>query len=693
MAIPITPINPLDAQSQFTPPQDAIQPQAQKPVQETPVDPKRKKINDEIRTQRDICRTYRRKLLQNWTTNIDYRRGKPFSSHRDDDQIAVNLDWTMTKTKQAALFSQVPEVRIKNPMASQFEKKLNDRLRKAGIETAMDECLPDCINAAGLGAVLVSYEAITEDRSASIKKETLVEGQEPEMTTIPVPLDVRYLTERISPADFLWPTSFTGSNFDNAPWVGRSGRISWAQAVNRFSLPEEDRETILGEDRSVLDRLTHDVEKDRADSDRMVGFDEIFYKEFQFDQDAKSYSTIRHLVFVAGKTKPVIDELWKGQKTGENGQVIGAQKYPLRVLTLAYISDETIPPSDTAIGRPQVDEINKARTQMIKQRERSLPVRWADVNRVDPSIMQSMIRGTWQSFIPVQGPGDKVIGEVARASMPVENFKFHAIAMGDLRDEWTIGPTPLQVEEMENDPDQNKSSFNSPAGRERAKVASFLCGIAEVLGGLMCIYDDPADFGEGFDPILSKYLECSILADSTVLLDASQKLSRLNQFVNTYGKSGWVDLEPLLKEAAILSGVDPSVVRAPQPKPPVEPNISLRLTGVQDLLNPLALALLIKSGQAPPPELIEQAKQLIQQAVVPPQLPGDQGPMDPNNPEGGQGLPPGLPPGVGGPLPAPQQGPPPGGPTPSPSPHPVGEAHPQWTTMPKLDKRSDSKQG
>jgi hypothetical protein len=73
------------------------------------IDPKVKKINDEFRTRIDACKQYRRKLIPNWTTNIDWRRGKPFSSQADSDQIAVNLDWTLTKSKQAQLFSQVPQ--------------------------------------------------------------------------------------------------------------------------------------------------------------------------------------------------------------------------------------------------------------------------------------------------------------------------------------------------------------------------------------------------------------------------------------------------------------------------------------------------------------------------------------------------------------------------------------------------------
>lgn len=700
--------------------------------QNTPVsngdgrDEKTKKRHDDFRSRVDVCKSYRRKLIPNWTTNIDYRRGKPFTSQGDEDQVAVNLDWSLTKAKQSALFSQVPEVRLDidfktSPWGAAFQKKLNNILISAGIETAMDECLPDCINAAGIGVVLVSYDVIKEDKqmpkmdTSTLTPEELAnvhatgehQGQPVEMDTVPHILDHRYVVQRISPADFLWPVGFTGANFDNAPWIGRSGRVTWAEAVQKFGLTDADKELILGEDRPNLDRLTTDIEREKTSNDDMVPFDEIFYKTQQYDEGAEAYSALHHLVFVAGKEKPVVDEPWNGQKVGPDG-ITGSQKTPIRVLTFTYITDETIPPSDSAIGRPQVNEINKSRTQMIRQRERSLPIRWYDVNRVDPTIQQSLMRGTWQAMIPVQGAGDRVIGEVSQAKMPQDNFMFDKVAKADLQEEWTVNNTGKQLEEGEEGGDslQNKTSFNTQVGRERAKVASFVVGISEVLGGLMCLYEDPQSLGQGFDPGFSKSLAFSILADSTVLLDVGQRVSRLNHFMNTYAKSGWIDVESVLQEIATLHGLDPAkVIRPPQPKPPVEPNISLRLTGVEDLLNPLALAFMIKSGQAPPQEMIEQAKALIQQAVVPPQgmqMPGQVQPLGglPMLPQGAPGGAPGMPPGGGGgaqppgpPLTPPVGGPPSGSPVPPPQPPKLGEAHPNWTVLPALNKRSEGGQG
>jgi hypothetical protein len=332
-------------------------------------------------------------------------------------------------------------------------------------------------------------------------------------------------------------------------------------------------------------------------------------------------------------------------------------KKPIRVLTLTYISDDDIPPSDSAVGRSQIIELNKGRTHMNKQRARNAPWTWFDVNRLDPAIQAALLRGTWQHAIPVQGDGSRIIGSVQQPPIPQENFTFDNIAKADLQEIWTIGSNQLGIGgdvETKGEAGIIQQNFQTKVGRERARVAAYFVGIAEVVGSLMCLYEDPATFGQGFDPSVSERLGYSILADSTVLVDAQQRLERLNAFLNTYAKSGWINLEPILKEIATLVGLDPTtVVVPPKPQSPEPPNISLRLTGGQDMMNPLLLAFMIKAGQAPEPELVEKAKALIQNSVQMQQ-----------------------------PLP-PVQGMPPGPPT------NTGEANPNMGLLPAITKRAE----
>jgi len=641
MAHSISAEDPVMDMTQTTQTNTELQNQPVPPKDET-VLPETKKRWQQFKSRIETCKQYRRKLIASWSVNIDYRRGKPFASQADEDRIAVNLDWSLTKTKHATLFSQVPQIRLNHPPETlelgpwivRFEQRVNDALRVAGIESAMDEVLPDVINASGIGAVLVSYEAITEDKEVPLmdpstvppefqeefQTSNTINGEPIEMTTVPIVRDKRYLITRISPSDLLWDTDFTGSDFDNAAWLGRSGKLEWAQAVNLYKLSEDEKDKLVGDSRTVMDKLSYDSESERNVPNEKINFDEIFYQEYKYDSTAKSFSTIHHLLFIDGKDDPVIDEQWKGQRLEEDS-ILGCTKLPIRVLTLSYITDDTIPPSDSAIGRPQIDELNKSRGQIITHRDHNIPIRWFDVNRVDPTIQHSLIRGTWSAMIPVQGAGDKVLGEVSKSSMPQENFLFDNIIKQDLTEAWSIGANQLgsgNDVETKGEGDLIESNFQTRIGRERAKVGKFFCTIAEILGGLLVLYEDPAAFGEGFDPAICKTLGYSITADSSVLLDSNQRLERLINFVNFGAKSGWVNLEPVFNEIAQLSGLDPaSVIRPPQPEPPVKPNISLRITGAEDLMNPLVYAFLLKSGQAPEPELIEQAKQHITMVVIP----------------------------------------------------------------------------
>jgi len=684
------------------------------PTDQVTEDP-RAKINKQLKESVSTCKQYKRKLIQSWSVNIDYRRGKPFASQSDEDRISVNLDWSLTKQKQALLFSQVPEIRVNHPPQTtsaeflpwihNYEQRINDTAVQAGIETALEECLPDCINAAGIGIVLIARETITEDvevpaidlstfmpeEAAQIEASRMLpDGSELPMASVPRVLDSRYRITRVSPADFLWPIDFTGSDFNDAPWLGRTGRMTWPEAMATFKLNEADKQKYCGgEDRNIMDRLNTDAEKDEAETYE-VAFDEVFYKERSYDAKSKSFDAIHHLVFLGGSKKPVIDESWKGQQPDpETNLLVGSLRRPLQVLSLTYITDEAIPPSDSAIGRPQVNELNESRTHMVLQRKHSRPVRWFDVNRIDPTIQQALMKGVWQHMIPVQGNGDNIIGEISRSAMPQENFLFDGIIKGDLNEAWQVGQGQVGTDiETKAEVNAVQGNMQTRIARERAKVSKFICIIAEVLGGLLSIYEDPATIGEGFKPSVSRTLVYSILADSTVLLDSGQRIKRLVDFVNFAAKSGYLNVEPVLKEIATLTGLDPNVViQPPAPKPPAEPNISLRLTGAEDMMNPLLLAFMEKFGITPDPAAIERSKKLIQLAMMPPpgtimptpQQPGEVGPDgQPAEPNPMDKVP----------IPiAPQPGAADISPAPPGAPPPVGDAHPNWSAMPRINER------
>lgn len=673
------------------------------------------------------CKRKRRDLVDAWATNVDHLRGKPFAQESDEDRVYVNTDNVFAKRKAAQLASQCPEARLKakrgprkaevEALLPAFAERLNDTLREANTGDALFETAKDVINAAGVAAVLCGYEARTEQVPAlGVDPQTLSPEQQAglaqaatldeegakqalqllgiPMTTAPRTTSSRFYARRFSPSDLLWPLEFERSNFDESPWLGHSDRMREAEALIELKLTPEDIEDLVGGKARDNTNLRDDTDSDTAGEagERLVNYDEIFYWRAKFDPNEKHLSCIWRIVFVEGREQPVIHEAWTGQKYLNSIGYVGALKLPIRVLTLDYVSDDAIPPSDSALVRPQVNEMTRSRTQLIQQRERSTPLRWHDVNRLDPLTSVNIMRGVHQASIPVKGRGDGIIGEVARANYPSENYEFDRIIMRDMTSQWGMDENQLgqfaRGRRTAREAEVVQANFATLTGFQRARVAAFFCGIAEVIAGLLVLFGEdlpqpkPAA-PQGPPPMpgapppppppppldlrqLSQLIDYSVLPDATVLLDANARADQLMETLDMVGKSGYVNPEPIVREILMLKGVNPDdVMMKPQPKPEEPPNISYRFSGVQDLTNPVVLAMLVEKGQAPSPQSLQAALKILQTAGISPML----------------GLPPAESVTPGGPPMGAEGGMPPG--------LPPADARPEWTAMPSITKRTE----
>lgn len=589
-------------------------------------------------------KTKKRDLIPLWQESIDYRRGKPTDVDSDDARNPISLDWSNTEVAIAQLFSQVPTVVVKGKgkfaqAAPPVQERLNYRLKKAKVGVAFDQVMPDVVNAAGAGAVLVSYEALMGTRSVPVIADNMLPWHDKaliklgvmqrEMMDQPFAYDKKFAVDHISMADLLWPEEFKGSDFDDASWIGHSARAPYEEACSMFpTLVDEDKEKICGDNRTSQDRLSSSEDPDAYSEEDVVSYDEIFYWRYRYHKGEKSYSAIHRLVFVDGVDEPVVDEPWKGQRLDpEIGTYIGACKFPIRVLTLAHMSDEAIPPSQSAIIRHGVKALIRSRLQQDQQREFSKPMRWGDTNRIDADILTAIMNGEWQHIIPTQGSGEKAIGEVARSNYPREGQEFDAVLKSEVQD--AVGAGPNQMGNM--NPGERSAAeariaqgnFSTRTGQKRARTVAFFLGIAEVMLGLMCLYDDFALPEQPPDQRLQMWdktrinheLIFDLRGDATVLLTADEQIDRLMRFINMAGPSQFVNPEPIIRELAALSGLDPDeVVVKPQPKKPDAPSISLRFTGTEDLRDPMVTALLMKADMAPGIAELKAAIALIQSA-------------------------------------------------------------------------------
>lgn len=638
-----------------------------------------KAIVQHFRTQIATAKSHRRQFSQEWKRNVDLRLGRIATINTngypitdgDDLQTEINPDWYLTKTKTANLYSQTPSVQVTHengtykPAIVPFAKALNYELgdKRANVGVPMEESLNDVVNASGIAAVMVAYQARfqsmeipsidTSGYSPEQVEAMLADGSVTMQTVKGGMTSYRFVAKRVSPTDLLWPASFSGSDFNDSDWVGHTNELGWALAKADFNLTDDDKKlAISGERKDTQDDLRALPENNNLMGFESVKYDEIFYWRARVDPDEPDLKSIWRMVFVHGlETKgPQVDEPWYGQTTTEDGRVVGAMKFPIQFLTLTYVSDNPVNRSDSAAARPQVNDLRRSRSQYFQNRQRSRPIRWFDVNRVDRTIQDALMRGDWQGFIPSNGPGDRSIGEIARASYPQEDMAFDRQTTADLHSMWMIGQNQLGTlssgEKTAAEVETIQGNFNTRIGQERALVQKFFLNIVEVLAGLMALYSDfPSLTDEEKQAMQQAWngrqiltdLAFKIRPDSTIMLDANQRVERLSKFLNMTAQSGVVDIRPIIEEMAELSTLDPGkIMKQPEPPKPQEASISFRFSGKDDLMNPMVVAILAKNDQLPSPEDIKKAEMALaatQQgvaAVVPNAgQPPQQGPPQP----------------------------------------------------------------
>ncbi len=597
------------------------------------------------RTRIAASRKRRDDLVSLWQQNVDARRGKDSETDGSAVRVSVNQDWPLTKAKIAQLYSQTPEVRLTpkddrfRPAVPVFGRELNAAIEDASVGSTIEEVLADVVNASGIGGVLVSCETRTEPREVpAIDPATLPPDQqmalaqgllELPMETVDHPVDIQHLAQRLSPADLLIPSDFTGSNYDHARWLGRDGRMTWPQAVTALKLTEEQREAVLGSDKragGVYNSLSTDSTKFR--DTEVVNFTEIFYWRHFYHPEETSFKALQRVVFVDGLDAPVINEPYTGQQRGEMG-LVGVTENPIRILTLTYISDDSLPPSDSSVGRFQVDELEESRDAMVQQRKHSIPIRWYDTNRVSPGTKSILEKGTYQGFIGVNGNGDRALGEVARASFPAEKFEFDRVIKNDLTEMWQVGTNQAGAfasgERSAKEAGIIQQNFQRRVGQEQDKVTKFFVGIAKVMAGHLALYgtfDLPDELGQD-RALMANAFTYSVRVDSTVRLDAEQRIEQLMRALNMTAQSGFINPKPIIAEIIELSGLDPAkVVIDPQPKPP-EP-VKISISDAADLADPIFLATLMRTQQAPTPDDVAAAQKMlasVQTGAIPTQPP------------------------------------------------------------------------
>lgn len=618
----------------------------------------------------EACEKKRDRLIKDWKENTNYRKGKPLGAEPEEDAVCIPVDWARTKNKAAQLFFQVPTVIMEAKMtgleaaapvaAAALNDVMNDEV-KAHI--CMDEVLQDIINATGFGVLLVGIDVVTKTvMRDKYQPEQVQAEQAPPAMPMPgmpppippppgpiaseidanggvmpqvpqaVPIYQCLYGTRLSPARFLWPVEFVGSDWQTAPWLGYDEDLTVAVALRKGWITKDFIKENDDKLKSTSDSSDDDENKDTS---KKVVVQHIYYKKSLVDPAEIDPRKIGHLVFVNGKKEPVVKEDFKWQVYNEQTREwMGMTTYPIKVGTVTTLSDDAMPPSDSEIGRPQVRELMRSRSQMVKQRDRSMPLRWFDVNQVDDDIAEQMRKGVYQDMIPMNGPGGTAIGEVARANYPRDSWDFQRVIDQDLDEAWSMGrnqqglDTPGETSATEAGIVNQNS--NVRIEYERVKILRLYLEMAEAIFDLMQLFQDDQRWVQivGADGMKSLQAwdkttikgEYAFRAhpDSAVRVDVAQKRAESLNVYKLLRQDPLINPTAITQEVVETHGYDPSkVMTAPAPPSPPPAAVRFSFTGA-DLSNPMTVAFLQKhAGMALAPEDIAAAKALMQDAGVP----------------------------------------------------------------------------
>lgn len=560
-----------------------------------------------------------------------------------DDEVVVNKSFPFVEQKKAQLVFQVPEVSLKpkRPGLEQavhvFQAALNHELGPDGAHAKrmFDACLFDVLTC-GIAASKIGYAAFLGERT--------VTGPNGKPRRLPTLAHEEYFWRRVSPDKLLLPVEFEGDDFDDADWLGMEFEKDLETAIRDYKLPKdfdggttEIAKSLSGEkDAIALGAVT-----------KKVKGVEIWYRAHRFDPDAHPLA-YRCLVLLEGQDDPVRHSESPYQRPTPDGKLGGMRGSPIHLLTLRTIAGSAYPPSDVEMARHIEDELSKGRTQMIQQRDRNIPLRWADQNRLSPDQLKKIIDGDIGSVTPVDGNGNEIIGEVARANFPRENFTFNEICAADYEDIWAIGKnqrglrdegarTATEIQVMQGAADLRLDA-------ERTRVLGFFTSGAKKFGSLLQLFKDEASYieivGEDGQQALMQWDKTAIQgefaydvkADSALRIDRAMERKQLLDLYNLTANDPNVARVELLKQLLRAYHLDPTriVVEQLPPAPPEKPRVSLSFKG-EDLAIPAVWAILKEYGLEPGPG----AEQPPQGSTPSSPL----GPLAPPPPHGGAGEP------------------------------------------------------
>lgn len=553
-----------------------------------------------------------------WDQNIEAYLGKGDRKKFGKNTTLVRKDFSLTEIKKALLFYQLPEVSAEarkpeyEPAAPLVGSVVNDFLNghKLNAMAMVDEVLMDLLCPAGIGVTKIGYEAFVDPKVREIPAINPTTGL-PALDDLtgkvvmqPNIIRESFFWNRIPPKMFLYPPTFIGSDFDAAPWLGFKYTLNKTVAQKVFELSNDETQAGASLD-LTKDLLASDVGRDSTDTQNTVALYELWYRAAEFDPEIGDPEVFRQLVILEGREEAPLIHRDSPYQIIEEGKMVGGMKgNPIHVFTLRYVSDHAIPQSDSSASRDQVDELSHGRSQMIDQRDRSVPLVAYDTSRVPKESIDKYLRGDTQELIGIPGfdGSNPPFVPIQKGQFPRENFEFNNVINRDIGETWALGQNQLGLDtdtrRTATELSLMQTGTDTRMDKERAAfLRKFAAGCQKVLA-LIQMFATEEDYARVADDngqmILQAWDATAIAGDFTITLapDSSQRIDAAagkKEAVEIYKMFG---NDPLTNQVELRKctwrklGYDPTkLVLEPQPKAPEMPQISASFKGED--LNPM----------------------------------------------------------------------------------------------------------
>lgn len=548
--------------------------------------------------------------IEDGKTNVARYTGKYLATTPVEDTCLVPTDFYYAESKRGKLFHRLPAVYVKPELpgiedaAIVFQAALNKKLgaKILNVLPTVKQVIMDCITGPGFGAVAVGYQPI-------IGKPEQVQDQ---MTGAMVPnlLGGYYFVSHIPSGDLLVAPEHIGLDFNKSPWVGQ-----------RFKEDVPDGDTQGGSSDVDDRRLTPLPQGAQAALRKQRTGYEVWYRAHLFDDDVQHPDKIRVFkVYDDDRQTPVIVRDHPHQQYANSAGKLekGMRGYGVKPITMRYVPDAWMAPSDASMARNTADELSKGRTQMLQSRDRNKAQWGFDSTRVDKDVQAKIEKNEIQGGIPFNGPGQDATWPITKGDAPHEAYKFNDYAQADLDRIWRL-PAPSRGEVAEGSSTATEQQIAATASQEAHEgdrdvfLLWYVDEIAAEVAALMQLYATEQEFVElvGADAQRLKKIpdevqqqakaagqDARVLVpwnmdsiqglyaftakpNSQVFVDAAQELTQMMKQYQFLANSPNVNKAEMERQILAHGGLfDPSrIMQQPPPKQSPPPAVALSVKG------------------------------------------------------------------------------------------------------------------